>query len=78
MASENGEIHIGDIEDNPDVSVVSTKISVGDEKNGSTIALVGPKRMDYDKVLSALEYISEALNNYFNKNKGGKSDAWGN
>ena len=70
-------IHIGDIDDNPDVSMVSAKINIGDE-GGSTIALVGPKRMDYDKVLSALEYITEALGNYFNKNnngEGGKSDA---
>lgn len=72
-------VHIGDIEDNPDVSMVSAKINLGDE-GGSTIALVGPKRMDYDKVLSALEYITEALGNYFNNKKdnngeGGKSDA---
>lgn len=70
----NANIHIGDIDDNPDVSMVSAKINVGDE-GGSTIALVGPKRMDYDKVLSALEYITEALGKYFNNNKGGNSDA---
>ena len=76
--STGADIHIGDIDDNPDLSVVSTKISLGDEGDGSTIALVGPKRMDYDKVLSALEYITEALGNYFKKNgngEGGKSDA---
>lgn len=67
-------IHIGDIDGNPDVSMVSAKIKVGKDTD-STIALVGPKRMDYDKVLTALEYISEALNNYFNKDKGGESDA---
>lgn len=73
--NQEASIHIGDIDDNPDVSMVSAKINVGDE-GGSTIALVGPKRMDYDKVISALEYITEALGNYFkNNNKGGKSDA---
>lgn len=73
---ENQKIHIGDIDGNPDVSMVSAKIKLGNDSD-STIALVGPKRMDYDKVLTALEYITEALNNYFNKdkNKGGDSDA---
>lgn len=71
---EDKKIHIGDIDGNPDVSMVSAKIKLGNDTD-STIALVGPKRMDYDKVLTALEYISEALNNYFNKNKDDKGGA---
>jgi len=37
------------------------------EKEGR-IALVGPTRMDYDRALSALEYVTEMLEKYFEKN----------
>ncbi len=70
----NINVRIGEIEDNPDVSVISAKIKIGDEDNASTIALIGPTRMDYDKVLSALEYIADSLSEYFNDaGKGGKA-----
>lgn len=62
-----------EISENPDVGMVSTKIKLG---NGETsICLIGPKRMDYDGALSALEYLKEALNEYFknDKDKGGNS-----
>lgn len=58
-------VSIGEVEGNPDVSMVSTKVQIGD--SSSTIALVGPMRMDYEKVVSALEYIADALNEYFKK-----------
>ena len=63
-------------ETNPDVSMVTTKFKIGDGEE-STITLLGPTRMDYDKVLSALEYLTEELNKYFEElNKGGNdSDA---
>ena len=69
-------VKIGDVEGNPDLSIVSTKVKYG-EDGESTIALLGPTRMDYDKVISSLEYIAEALNGYFKdiNNKGGNSDA---
>ena len=52
-----------------------TKIDLGEEGDRA-ITLLGPTRIDYDQVLSALEYITEALTEYFNKqNKGGKGDA---
>ena len=58
-------------ETNPDVSMVTTKFKIGDGEE-STITLLGPTRMDYDKVLSALEYLTEELNKYFEElNKGG-------
>jgi len=67
-------VKIGDIEDNPELSAISTKISLG--KNGkSSITLLGPTRMDYDKAVSALEYVAQELNKYFGSddddNKGG-------
>ncbi|MBO5578576.1 MAG: heat-inducible transcription repressor HrcA [Bacilli bacterium] len=65
-------VSIGDIEGNPDVAIVTTKIKIGNDGE-NTITLVGPKRMDYDKALSALEYLSQELDKYFN-DKGGHSD----
>ena len=73
-ADEGVTLDIG--ESNPDVSMVSTKVKIGNGEN--TITLLGPTRMDYDKVLSALEYIAEELNKYFedlNKQGGGNGDA---
>ena len=73
---EDGRIiRIGDIEGNPDVALVTAKIKVGDEGE-NTIALVGPKRMDYDKALSAIEYLAKELNEYFDKK--GDDDDGGN
>ncbi len=63
---------IGDIHGHPDVSMVTAKINLGDEGE-SSITLLGPTRMDYDKALSALEYLANELNKYFNEpSKGGK------
>ena len=64
-------LNIGDT--NPDVSMVTTKFKIGDGEE-STITLLGPTRMDYDKVLSALEYLTDELNKYFEElNKGGNN-----
>lgn len=68
-------LHIGDIEGNPDVSMVTANINLGEEGNRA-ITLLGPTRIDYDQALSALEYIAETLTEYFGgQNKGGKGDA---
>lgn len=42
-----------------DVTVIRTKFKKGNEEG--TIAIVGPKRMDYDRVLSMLEYLKENI-----------------
>lgn len=69
--NEKVVLNIG--ETNPDVSMVTTKFKIGDGEE-STITLLGPTRMDYDKVLSALEYLTEELNKYFEDlNKGGNN-----
>ena len=71
QAQKEEKVHVNIGETNPDVSMVTTKFKIGDGEE-STITLLGPTRMDYDKVLSALEYISEELNKYFEDlNKGG-------
>ena len=68
---ENEKVVLNIGETNPDVSMVTTKFKIGDGEE-STITLLGPTRMDYDKVVSALEYISEELSRYFDElNKGG-------
>ena len=64
--SEGITVNIGDVDGNPDVSMVSAKFKVGNEGE-QTLTLLGPTRMDYAKVLSALEYIVDELNKYFDK-----------
>lgn len=53
-------IYIGkDSEISDDVSVVKTKYNYNGEEG--TIAIVGPKRMEYGKVVSLLDYIKENI-----------------
>ena len=59
-------------EQEDDVSVVSKKVKIGEEE--TSICLVGPKRMDYDAAMNALETLTETLNKYFNS-QGGNNDA---
>ena len=44
-----------------DFSVVTFKHKVGNKDLG-TIGIIGPKRMDYSKVISVMKYISKRLN----------------
>ena len=53
-------VYIGDDNEfDKDVTVIKTNY----HKNGEegTIAVIGPKRMEYDKVIAILKYISENL-----------------
>ena len=64
-AQEDGDneisIHIaGEAKDNDDVSIISAKVKIPGQKEGS-IAIVGPKRMDYDQVVSSMEYLINEL-----------------
>ena len=54
-----------------DVSIVTGKIKIPGNADG-TIALVGPTRMDYEKVVNALEYVTKELDEYFKKSTGSK------
>ena len=66
-------VNIGDVEGNPDVSMVSAKFKVGQEGE-QTLTLLGPTRMDYARVISALEYMVNELSKYFEKmDKGGNN-----
>lgn len=66
-------IHIADdnTESLQDVSVISSDINIGGEHRGK-IALVGPKRMDYDKVLTALEYLVDQINKLYEEDEDGR------
>lgn len=61
--TDNGiNIYIGsenEFDDN--VTVIKSKYNVNGEEG--TIALIGPKRMEYDRVISLLDYIIKNINN---------------
>jgi heat-inducible transcriptional repressor len=48
-----------------DVTILSAKVNLPGQK-GTSISLVGPSRMDYDKAVAMLNYVSKALDAYFN------------
>ena len=47
-----------------DLSIVTFRHTVGNKDFG-TIGIIGPKRMDYSKVISVMKYISKKLNEKF-------------
>lgn len=53
-----------------DISIVSAKLAIPGGQNAS-ISLLGPKRMDYDKAISLLQYVSKQLDEYFASTKKG-------
>jgi len=59
--TENGiNIYIGsENEFDDDVTIIKTKYSINGEEG--TIALIGPKRMEYDRVITLLNYIKENI-----------------
>ena len=63
--AEDINVYIGgeneDEEKMKDFSVVTFKHKVGNKDMG-TIGIIGPKRMDYSKVISIMKYISKKLN----------------
>ena len=63
------QVYIGDetpIQSLKDCSVVTANYVLGDGLRG-TIGIVGPKRMDYEKVVSTLRTLVSQLNETFNK-----------
>ncbi len=69
MDGGNISIHIGgESEDDEDVSIVQAKLKMPGKQERS-IAVVGPKRMDYDKVVSSLEYLISQLDSYGEDNR---------
>ena len=44
----------------PNVTIIKSKYNINGEEG--TIAIVGPKRMEYDRVVGLLEYLKDTLN----------------
>lgn len=68
------QIYIGDenkSEELKDFSIITFKHSVGNKDMG-TIGIIGPKRMNYSKVISVMKYINKILND--NDDTNGKDD----
>lgn len=62
MKEESGGINIyvgSETELTDDVSVIKTKYNIDGEEG--TIAIIGPKRMEYDRVVALLDYIKNNL-----------------
>ena len=59
------EVFMGEEDEMKDLSVVKTDLNINGKSIGK-IALVGPRRMDYDQVLSALEYVIEKFDEVYN------------
>lgn len=51
-------------DDLEDLTIISSKVKVPGQKEGS-IAIVGPRRMDYEKVINYLEYVVETIEEHF-------------
>lgn len=60
-------IHIGGDSGDEDVSIISAKVKIPGKSDGS-IAIVGPKRMDYDQVVSSMEYLIKELEKRYASN----------
>ena len=70
--AEDINVYIGEEsekEELKDFSMVTFKHKIGNKDMG-TIGIIGPKRMDYSKVISVMKYISKKLNKNEDNNKG--------
>lgn len=66
--SEGVNVYIGEeSEFDPNVTIIKNKYNINGEEG--TIAIVGPKRMEYAKVIALLEFINKELNNNNNNEK---------
>ena len=66
ISVENLQVEFGGFTLFDDVSFVTKKISIGNDNEG-TITLVGPTRMDYDRIVNALEYLAKKIDEIYNK-----------
>ena len=72
-SSDTGiQVYIGDempVQSMKDCSVVTANYELGEGLRG-TIGIIGPKRMDYEKVLGTLKNLMTQLDMTFKKEKG--------
>lgn len=69
--SDDIKVYIGDeskLQTMKDCSVVTAKYQLKDGVKG-TIGIIGPKRMDYQKVMDALKQLNSQLDIYFNEDE---------
>ena len=61
-ANEDGiNVYIGsENEFDEDVTIIKSKYNINGEVG--TIAIVGPKRMEYDRIIGLLEYLNSNMN----------------
>jgi heat-inducible transcriptional repressor len=75
--AENGiKIYIGEetpIGSMKDCSVVTATYELGEGRQG-TIGIVGPKRMDYEKVVETLKTVQNQLDSLYKNKKEGKEE----
>ena len=73
LSEEKGtgiQVYIGDetpVQSMKDCSVVTATYELGEGMKG-TIGIIGPKRMDYDKVVGTLKNLMHQLDELYNKN----------
>ncbi len=63
------QVYIGDespVQDMKDCSVITAKYDLGDGVTG-TVGVIGPKRMDYEKVVGTLKTLREQLDDIYKK-----------
>ena len=68
------QVYIGNettVQNMQDCSVVTTPYELGEGMRG-TIGIIGPKRMDYERVVDTLKTLTTQLDTIFNKNKEGR------
>jgi heat-inducible transcriptional repressor len=64
---EGVNVHIGTAQEGlEDMAVVSAGLALPGEPN-ACLTVLGPSRMDYEKVVSTLRYFAEALDQYFER-----------
>lgn len=56
-----------------DLTIVTSNYEVSPNEKG-IIAVIGPKRMDYDKVISMLDYTAKKISELFNETRGDNSE----
>ena len=72
LADENStgiQVYIGDetpIANMKDCSIVTATYELGEGMRG-TIGIIGPKRMDYDKVVNTLKKLTKQLDDLYKK-----------
>ena len=59
-----------EIEEIKNCSLITASYEIGGRKVG-TIGIIGPTRMEYDKVVSLLSYISSNMDKLLEKNSDG-------